>query len=352
MKKQLLCILSIGAFFTTKAQITVTQADIASVGFQIFRGTDTTFTETPIGPGGANMSWDFSGIVDDIGDTLDLVDPNTLPAFGQFPTSNLGIVFRGATAYSFLSANSLSIVGQAIEFQGQSYPLGVSPTETIIDFPANYGDAYTDSSVSSGQFSYTAQAGIDSARVKSTKVKLVSIDAWGSLIIPFGTFNVIRIKEDISQYDTIDIHTPGFPPFLPPSWNNFQTDETITTHYSYWANGIGYPVMEVDSLLATGEVNVTWLLQTPQVGLNEFAKNTDTKVFPNPASDNVFIRLEKNTEVSVEVYDLQGKLVQQTNTKGAVVQVNVSKLEKGLYVYKVTANDGSYATQGKIVVSR
>lgn len=352
MKKQLLTILSFGAFFVSNAQITITQADIAPVGFQIFRGTDTTFTETPIGPGGANMSWDFSGILDDTGDTLNLVDPNTLPAFGQFPTSNLGIVFNGATAYTELSANDLRIIGQAIVLQGQSYPIAVSPAEKIIDFPANYGDAYTDSSVAFGQFEYTAQPGIDSVRVKSTKVKQVSIDAWGSLIIPFGTFNVIRIKEEINQKDTIDIHTSGFPPFVPPSWSNFQATEDISTHFSYWANGIGFPVMEVDSLVATGEVNVTWLLQTPQVGLNEFTKNTDTKVFPNPASDNVFIRLGKNTEVLVEIYDLQGKLVQQVNSKGAVVQVNVSKLEKGLYVYKVTANDGSYASQGKIVVSR
>ncbi|HEY1040324.1 MAG TPA: hypothetical protein VGF30_13000, partial [Bacteroidia bacterium] len=62
MKKQLLTLLSFGAFFAVNAQITFTQSDIAPVGFFMSRGTDTAYTESPVGPGGTNMTWDFSGI--------------------------------------------------------------------------------------------------------------------------------------------------------------------------------------------------------------------------------------------------------------------------------------------------
>ncbi|MDP2387019.1 MAG: T9SS type A sorting domain-containing protein [Bacteroidota bacterium] len=352
MKKQLLTILSFGAFVVSNAQITITQADIAPIGFFMPRGIDTAFTETPIGPGGSNMVWDFSGIVDDRGDTITFVDPATLPGANEFPTSNLGIVISGqGYAFAESSASDLKMVGQGADFQGNPLLFKLNPAERIFQFPSTMGTAWSGTSVASSNAIPFPNPPVDSARITITTTKDASVDAWGSLTTPMGVYNVIRQKEIIHTQQDVEVYMVG--PFPPAGWYPYAAGSTTDSSikFTYIANGIGFPLMEIDST-SDGNVDVTWLITTPQVGLNEFSKVADTRVFPNPASDNLFIKLEKSTSVSVEIYDLQGKLVQQLETKGAVAQVNVSKLEKGLYVYKVTANDGSFATQGKFVVTR
>lgn len=351
MKKQLLSIFALLSFGAVTAQITITQADVASLGYVIFRGTDTTFTETPIGPGGTGMVWDFSGIVDDRGDTLAISDATVLPNYSDFPSSNIAIITGGGTAYGILNSSSLNIIGQTANLAGTNIVVDVNPAEVVVDFPATFGDSYFNSSTSFGQFSYTAQAGVDSARIKSVKDKQVEIDAWGSLVIPFGTFNVIRVKESIIQYDTVDAHLTGFPPFVPPSWTNVQTNETHTTHYSYWANGIGFPVMEADSIEATGEVNVTWLLQTPQTSIKEQAALANAMVYPNPAKDIVTIKLSQNSLASIEVTDVLGKQVKMLSSQKIASTLNVSDLTEGIYVYKVTYANGK-AEAGRFVISK
>jgi len=351
MKKQLLSIIALLSFGTVTAQITITQADVAPLGFVIFRGTDTTFTETPIGPGGTNMSWDFSGIVDDTGDTLAISDPSVFPAFSNFPSSNIAIINGGGTAYGILNSSSLSIIGQTATVAGTDIVVDVNPPEIVVDFPANYNDSYFNSSIAYGAFPYTAQAGVDSARIKSVKDKQVDIDAWGSLIIPFGTFNVIRTKESIIQYDTVDAHLTGFPPIVPPSWTNVQANETHTTHFTYWANGIGFPVMEADSLEATGEVNVTWLLQSPTASIKEQTSLTNALVYPNTAKDLVTIRLTNSSAATIEVTDVLGKQVKKLSEQKIASTLNVSDLTEGIYVYKVTYANGKNES-GRFVISK
>jgi hypothetical protein len=350
MKKQLLSIFALMSFGAVTAQITITQADVAPLGYVIFRGTDTTYTETLIGPGGTGMSWDFSGIVDDEGDTLAISDPTVLPSYTNFPSSNIAIINGGGTAYGILNSSSLNIIGQTAIVAGTDIVVDVNPAEIIANFPANYADSYFNSSRAFGEFPFTA-TGIDSARVISLKEKQVDVDAWGSLIIPFGTFNVIRVKEEIVQFDTIDIHTTGFPPFIPGAWTNFQVDETHTTHYSFWANGIGFPVMEIDSIHATGEVNVTWVLQTPQVGIKEQVASTNSMVYPNPAKDLVTIKLSQNISATIEVTDVLGKQVKTLNNQKIASTLNVADLMEGIYVYKVTYANGK-AESGRFVISK
>lgn len=350
MKKQLLSLFALMSFGAVTAQITITQADVAPLGYVIFRGTDTTYTETPIGPGGTNMSWDFSGIVDDTGDTLAISDPSVLPNYSDFPSSNIAIINGGGTAYGIINSTDLSIIGQTANVAGADIVVDVNPAEVVAAFPSTYNDSYFNSSRAFGEFPF-AFTGIDSARVISLKEKQVDVDAWGTLIIPFGTFNVIRVKEEIIQYDTIDIHTTGFPPLIPGEWQNFQTDETHSTKYSFWANGVGFPVMEIDSIHATGEVNVTWLLQTPEVGMKEQFAANNSMVYPNPAKDVVTIKLAQNAEATIEITDVLGKQVKLLANQKIASTLNVADLTQGIYVYKVTYANGK-AESGRFVISK
>ncbi|HEY1038626.1 MAG TPA: T9SS type A sorting domain-containing protein, partial [Bacteroidia bacterium] len=282
------------------------------------------------------------------------VDPTTLQGANNFPTANLGIILSGqGQAFGVSSASSVQLIGQGVVVQGYPVLLKINPAEKLFEFPSTFGTSWTSHSVAkSNGIPFTQQAGVDSVRITITTDKDITVDAWGSLTTPLGTHNVLRQKEHAITTQQVEVHTTG--PFPPAGWYPYpafdQTDSTLK--YNFLANGVGFPVMEIDTNLVDGNVDVTWLIETPQVGLNEFTKTTDPRVFPNPAGDNLFIGLDKNTDAIIEVYDLQGKMVLQTEAKGVVAQLNVSKLEKGIYVYKVKAKDGSFAAQGKFVISR
>lgn len=69
-------------------------------------------------------------------------------------------------------------------------------------------------------------------------------------------------------------------------------------------------------------------------------------IFPNPvAGDFVYIKSDLNATKEVVIYDVLGKQVQRTSTESAI---NISSLNSGIYVVKITEN-GKFATR-KLVV--
>ena len=70
------------------------------------------------------------------------------------------------------------------------------------------------------------------------------------------------------------------------------------------------------------------------LSVGEFA-NPLMGMAPNPARDMVQIQLDGAKETSIQLYDLQGRLVQQTNTDMSDVRLDVSTLANGTYLVVV-----------------
>ena len=64
-----------------------------------------------------------------------------------------------------------------------------------------------------------------------------------------------------------------------------------------------------------------------------------TLVFPNPSNDVVYINLPEFTQ-KVEVYNLNGGLVQQQVPQKQVAEINIKELPKGVYVVKMYSGRG------------
>ena len=61
--------------------------------------------------------------------------------------------------------------------------------------------------------------------------------------------------------------------------------------------------------------------------------NSNVNVYPNPTSDQITIGIKGyNGDVNIEVYDLQGRLLEATRT----TTVSLKKYERGIYVLKVS----------------
>ena len=68
---------------------------------------------------------------------------------------------------------------------------------------------------------------------------------------------------------------------------------------------------------------------------------TKPVIFPNPARERVSV---KNFSGSIEVFDIQGKLVFSENVESNQQNINVSNLQKGNYFIKLT-NEGNSSVQ-------
>jgi hypothetical protein len=71
-------------------------------------------------------------------------------------------------------------------------------------------------------------------------------------------------------------------------------------------------------------------------------------VYPNPASDHVFIQSTEQMR-EILIYDVRGQLVVSEHLRSTSWQRNLSELSTGIYVYKVSFHSGN-AQHGKLII--
>ncbi|MDR1459970.1 MAG: T9SS type A sorting domain-containing protein, partial [Bacteroidales bacterium] len=77
-------------------------------------------------------------------------------------------------------------------------------------------------------------------------------------------------------------------------------------------------------------------------------KTSSIAIYPNPATDNIYITLPENVRSAFfTLYDLQGKeLIKQEVSNQDRVAVN--GLASGIYIYKIKTNKQSYQDKLRI----
>lgn len=72
---------------------------------------------------------------------------------------------------------------------------------------------------------------------------------------------------------------------------------------------------------------------------------TQIKIYPNPANHWLTVAIEKNiiSKVKTEVFDLAGKLLLSDNylLQDGLLQINVSSIMNGVYLFKLTFSDAT-----------
>jgi pimeloyl-ACP methyl ester carboxylesterase len=67
-------------------------------------------------------------------------------------------------------------------------------------------------------------------------------------------------------------------------------------------------------------------------------------IFPNPSSDQIHVEA-KNSNVQVRILDINGRLIQQHLKYGSMHSFDISKLKKGVYLFKITDGTNSITKQ-------
>jgi len=344
-RNSLLLILMLLGFNIT-AQIIISNSDMPSPGDILITSTGLNIDFVNYEDTGEDYIWDFSqlipvsqaadtfiGITDVpflvtlyFGDKSNLVkkDNNTIP-IPDFPITK---------QYSFLknTSSSYNNAGVLYTISGIPIPLKYNSPDILYRFPMEYGS--TGSSFAEYAF------GADNFGFISKEISRENtVDGWGTLTTPYGTFEVLRLKSDVVELDSIYIDSLGMGA---PLYREY-------TEYSWLGKEHKIPLLKITS--SFGGAIVTYLdsLRFPSAINDKLTSyNNDINVFPNPTTDflNISLELFSLCDVTIEIYNTNGiRIANEIMPNQIPGKVNVRMnlkllgLKQGLYLFKIITDN-------------
>lgn len=198
-------------------------------------------------------------------------------------------------------------------------PVKYDNPEIFYSFPLNYN--YQDSSVSNfgltvPSFGYFGQ---------TINHKYI-VDGWGTLTIPYGTFQALRVKTTINITDTIyyDALMYGIKINRPTNYEYYWIAKSLQGHaLKITQAGIGYSAEFLDSLSYTTNVQT-------------IGNNIDFKIFPNPANNEITIQTNfNNFPTNISIKDNLGRVVFEKELNNNVSNIDVSNIKSGYYFVEI-----------------
>ena len=353
MKRSFITITVIILSYLASAQIIVYEDELIQAGNVIIQSTDIS-PDTNLTPGGSgdNQIWDFSILEEDETDSLIFTLPDSTPYAEFFPESNFAMFQPKDSTYVFLKRepSKLSVAGIFFDLDTLgTLPLQVEGNEIIAQLPMFYTDQWNSSSFVDYIFEIP-NLFIDSARYKVTTEINANIDAWGKLIIPSDTFNVLRVHEQRTIYDSVWVKYAVF------GWR--KVDSLISSRevekYLWWSDKYenGYSVCEMTMSPLSGIVeSISYLKRYPYLSQKEILPEPQAvSVYPNPAKENISFFNDNKQELLLEIYSYSGKkLIIKHLKEKSETTFNISKLAGGIYIYKISGLNNHQFITGKFV---
>ena len=88
-----------------------------------------------------------------------------------------------------------------------------------------------------------------------------------------------------------------------------------------------------------------------EAGIGEGAELVETKLFPNPANDNLSFGFGKEVNATLNIYSNEGRIVHSEKISGTETLINVSELATGNYFYNVVERNRQISA-GKFMINR
>jgi hypothetical protein len=329
-------------YFRSFSQITITSSDIKPLGAMVTQATDTLPVQN-IQPGGTgSQSWDFSSLKAHEAGVIKFVTPSQTLFGKRFPSSNLAIVIDTQTyAYLILDNNSMRLIGSAsttkIDTTTLFLGIDVNPPQSVIKFPASYNNSYNETNKTTIVLPGTAVGlPVDSLRLVSNIKRSVSIDAYGTMKLPSGSYESLRIKET-------SITTDSTYAFFFGVWllidSSPKPDTTET--YNWWAkqNGLGFPVVTINITSSGTFSSVSWI-KSLITNTKESQPLLEFSVYPNPAREFLKVETPEIFNGYVDLLDMNGRKVLTKNFEGFEASLDISFLIPGTYFVTLRNNKG------------
>ena len=318
---------------TLQAQITIESSDMPSANDTIRLSTGLNVDFIDYTKTGEDFVWDFSGLYP-VSQTVDTFQRYTDTPYWIFFFTKatlglhlpLNIPIPGlpiANVYDYYkkTGSAYTYAGYGAMLNGIPLPLAYTNPDVLYRFPMHYGDS--DSSTSGLSFGLDNLGYMLIARARKN-----SVDGWGTLITPYGTKDVLRIKSEVTEYDSLylDSLNMGIPV------NRHYTE------YKWIGKNSGEPLLKITS--SGLGVFATYIdsIRSNFLGIKETNTKNVVKLFPNPASTTFEIVLNKpiHEKVFLKIIDQAGKpvFVKPFNVHSNKMTVNLEnkQLPTGNYI--------------------
>lgn len=358
MKKHLLLIVPfLLIVLSSKAQITVTQADFAGIGDVISQVTDT-LPVVAISPGtaGINQVWDFSLLHNHYSTNWNFVNPTATPFTTSFPMTNLSVSLPGPF-YNYLNSSSTSVqlwgFGGNILGDGTQHALVYNNPEKMVQFPATYNSTCNDTSKYDRKFYYghtVTYAGnnyfIDSVRQKEVNYITGIIDAWGTAVTPDGSFPVLRQNNIKHSIDSIWMRVQLF-----NLWVSVSTTNKTQQSYGFIGNGIKYALVNISYYPDSNAIKkIDWVRATP-VAVSEYGFSNEILTFPNPASDILNFNNSGNENLYAVLFDIEGREIKNIQiAANSIASLAIAEIDNGSYILKIYNNSGEMKSEKIMII--
>lgn len=360
-----------------QAQITITNESFPSTGDTLLTAIDNLPSGITISPSGGQQSWNFTTLQSPFSRRTVLKPAAQGPGSSAFPNATfVSVIADNLNAYFRKTNSKIEVLGLfGID------PLGLG-VETVTRFsppaisqraPLSYGDVNDSETDLTIPFSADDLPGgildnlpisPDSLRIRINIQRTDDVDAWGTLTIPGGIYDVLREKrteirdtrldakisflpwQDITDIATQVLNLPDLGTSTEVSyyfWSNeaiepiavltMNQDETAVTRVEYKANNITTNVQSVEAL------------------------KPGVYAYPNPAIVNVrfeFTNLPAG-RYKLKMLNILGMEVWNRNyyiNGNLIDKVDISSLRKGTYLYSLVDERGKTVTTRRLVVIR
>ena len=356
------------------AQITVTNESFPQVGDTLFTRSDNLPSGINITAAGPAQNWDFTNLEAPFTQQSVLRAANTGMFFSAFPSADLLIEFQeGAEAYYKVSNNKIKNMG----YIGED-PLGLGinamarfdPWYVERTAPMNYGNTHAYEANLVFPFSMDdLPSGIfdnlpitpDSLRLRIAYDREDEVDAWGTIRLPRGLYDVLREKRMETRRLRLDAKL-GFLPWqditdLLPDETQFEPDTTIT--YYFFSNEAKEPIAV---LYTSNEGNSVSRVEykaddTATDVQNINALRPDIYAYPNPALE--YVRFEftnlKRGNYKLKLYNILGVEVWSKNyyiQNNLTDKIDITPFRKGTYLYSLIDKSEKTLVTKRLMVVR
>jgi hypothetical protein len=325
-------------------QIFLDQSDFADADDTV-RMSSTTDAGIDFASTGANMNWDYSGLVAESQELREFNAMSNASAlvniiFGVFASSDyqasyylpnddlpldqlggvLPVNITDIFQFSKSSSSAITSVGIAMAVDGIEIPFKSDTIETRYEFPLMYQNAYSSNGYTKLDLNPIQDIVWIQYRTRDSEV-----DGWGTITTPYGTFDALRVKHTINEVDSISLDVFGGPFTLP-----LTLPESYI--YEWWANGELEPILRIETSDLGGTEIVSGIeyrdsFDPALVGVDE--KTIEVELYPNPVIDELKV-VGMDPGSTFAIVDVHGAIVNQ-GVLNASESIQVGSLSNGTY---------------------
>ena len=243
----------------------------------------------------------------------------------------LPVSLEGLNAFFKNSNSQLTKVGYSLVVNGADVPFTSDTIETKYHFPLNYLDS----------FSTVGYTSIDLNPIVDLKFKQhisseVVVDGYGVLSLPTGNYEVLRVKRQNFEIDSIYQSFNGAGTWISPPPRLF-------TDYEWVGLDQGDCLMKVVVVDANGQEQIQSIeYQDGYLGLDASleVENIQIMIFPNPVIDNVSI-LSDIPISKIELFNLNRQIIGTENYKNeSSINWDFTQYKTGIYLIELTFSNG------------